>query len=48
MTIILAENEADQIDNTYRLIYQTVHSVFYTELDGASQYTVEELSIEAV
>jgi hypothetical protein len=48
MTTIPAENETDQVDNAYRLIYQTVHSVFYTELDGASQYTVEELSIEAV
>lgn len=47
MTTIPAENEADLIDNAYKHIYQTVHSVFTTELDSA-QYTPEELSIEVV
>lgn len=48
MTNIPAENEADQIENTVKHIYQTVHSVFTEELDGSSHYTPEELSIEAV
>ena len=48
MNILPAANEEDQTDHTHLQIYQTVHSVFYTELDSQSQYTPEELSIEGV
>jgi hypothetical protein len=48
MNTLPANNEEDQTDHAYIHIYQTVHSDFYTETDSLSQYTPEELSIEAV
>ena len=48
MTILQATPEADQIDEAFMHIYQTMHSLFYVDLENTTQYTSEELSIEGV
>ena len=48
MIILQQANEADLLDEEYIHLYQTVHSLFYMELENNTQYTAEELSIEGV
>jgi hypothetical protein len=41
-------NDAELIDQEYMHIYRIMHALFHIDIEDASPYTPEELSIEGV